>query len=76
MPSVLRDSNKAKMWWCARFRKISTTLRIVHMVLFRLRFIYRNQWDAWNLLSLSQLHHVNTYIESNTTHLLQMQSSM
>ena len=39
-------------------------------VRLQLQFICDNNWAAWDLMSLSQLHHVNTYIESHTTHLL------
>ena len=41
------------------------------MVQLRLRFISHSYWAVWDLVLLPQLHHVNTYIESNTKHLLQ-----
>ena len=38
--------------------------RVVHTVWFPWRYIYHRQLAAWDLVSLLQSHHVNTYIDS------------
>ena len=54
----------------SHLRKRLRVLRSVHTVRLRLCFISHNQWTAWDLVLLSQLYHVNNYIESHATNLL------
>ena len=46
--------------------------RAFHMVRLQIRFVYHK--DLWDLVLLSQLYHVNTYIKSHTTDLFRLKN--
>ena len=50
-------------WRTFRDNNRANVATAVHKVRLRLRFIYHNYWAAWDLVSLSQSHHVNTYTD-------------